>query len=96
MTQETSPQEIALHACTCQQDRGISSLPAEGQQVRVTLQKEMQMWEGNKRIVMPVGTIYEGVAAAVEAEGFFDVVGNADQRRKFFINDSSIKVEVVA
>lgn len=86
-------EEPMLHQCTCQTGRGISGLPAEGEKVRVTLLKDVQSWKGKDRITIPKDTVYEGVAMAIESEGFFDVVKGDDERMKFYIHDSSIKVE---
>jgi len=78
------------------QDRRSGSLPEEGQQIRVTLTKDLQIWEGNKRVVVPSGTTYEGTAAGVDTtEGFFDLVNGGDVPKKFYVNDSTILVEIV-
>jgi hypothetical protein len=94
MAQENIQEQI-LHECTCQADRGHAPLPQEGQQVRVELLKDMQSWEGNKRVTIPAGTTYEGKTTAADPEGFFDITDQAGQSRKFYVHDSSITVQIV-
>lgn len=88
--------EQRLDECTCQQARGSTILPIEGNYVRVTLSKDTQFWEGNERITIPAGTIYEGTAMAVDAEGFFDLVDAENKRNKFYLYDSSLQIEVIS
>lgn len=86
-------QEPVLHECTCQTERGQSYLPKDGERVRVCLTKKMEIWQGNKRIALPEGTMFEGTTQNSEPEGFFDVVDDAGKEIKFYIHDSSIQVE---
>ncbi len=88
-------QNCNVPGCTCQLERGGSVLPQEGQRIRVTLQKNLQIWQGSQQVVIPAGTIYEGHAADIDAEGFFDLVDDTDQRMKFYIYDSSLQVETL-
>ncbi len=90
MAQEEIP---VMNVCTCQQERGTAPLPAEGQQVRITLLKDWQSWEGNTRVVIPAGTSYEGTVSAIDTEGFFDMVDAAEKPMHFYIYDSTIQVE---
>jgi hypothetical protein len=88
--------EQNLHACTCQLGRGASAIPKEGERVRVALLKDLQSWQGNKRITIPAGTTYEGTASRVDDEGFFDIVDDKGQCAKFYIHDSSFQVAVIS
>jgi hypothetical protein len=82
---------MAEHLCTCL--TGRDKLPEEGQRLRITLVKDMQLWQGTKRSIVPAGTAYEGVAAEIDPEGFFDLVDDEGEHRKFYVNDSSIQIE---
>jgi hypothetical protein len=77
-------------------DQEGPKLPKAGERVRVTLRRDIESWEGKERVVIPAGTSYEGVAAHIETEGFFDVMGDGGQQKKFYIFDSSIQVEVLS
>lgn len=90
-------QEIpVINTCACQQERGSALLPAEGQHVRVTFQKDFHTWEGNKQVVIRAGTMYEGTATDIDPEGFFDVIDDEENRIQFFIYDSTIQLEIMS
>jgi hypothetical protein len=83
-------------ACACQLKQLELQLPADGAPVRVTLGKDLHLWQGSRQVVIPAGTVYEGVAANIDPEGFFDVVAADGQRTRIYRYDSAIQVDVLA
>ncbi|MCG8347737.1 MAG: hypothetical protein MI924_08155 [Chloroflexales bacterium] len=78
--------------CSCHQ--GLSpKLPVQGQQVRVTLLKDIVVWEGDQRVVTPAGTSYEGNVTQIDPEGFFDLTDESGFCKGFYAFDTTIKIE---
>jgi hypothetical protein len=73
-----------------------ATFPPEGDYVRVTLRRDQQSWQGARLVTIPAGTIYEGTAADVDTEGFFTLVDTANERRKFYLTDSALHIQVIA
>jgi hypothetical protein len=68
-----------------------------GQRMRVTLLKGVWGWAGNERtLVNPPGTVYEGIAGAVDAETFFDLQLEDGSLARFSTYDSGITVESIS
>ena len=66
------------------------------QRVRVTLLKAVWGWAGNERIVVSAaGTVYEGVAGAVDADTYFPLSLDDGTTMRFSIYDSGIAVEIL-
>jgi hypothetical protein len=78
--------------CSCHQ--GLSpKLPVQGQYIRVTLLKEIIVWEGDQRVVTPAGTSYAGIVTQIDPEGFFDLTDESGLGKGFYAFDTTIKIE---
>ncbi len=78
--------------CACTLKLNLKS-PRIGQRVRVTMLKEIVSWDGPRRVVIAAGTVYEGVVVGVDHEGFFDMLTDVGQRKGYYIEDATIRVE---
>jgi hypothetical protein len=64
--------------------------------VRVTLRRDQESWQNSQRIVIPAGTVYEGVAANVDGDGFFELVCADGRAIPLYLNDSALQMEVTS
>ncbi|MFP4437115.1 MAG: hypothetical protein ACLFVO_07695 [Chloroflexaceae bacterium] len=80
--------------CSCSQGTE-AALPEKGQRVRVILLKDVDSWEGKTRTVTPAGTVYEGLVAEIDADGFFDIVTDAGQEKGFYAKDSTLFIDIL-
>lgn len=79
--------------CSCSQGT-TCALPEKGQTVRVTLLKDVDGWQGKGRVLTPAGTMYTGVVADIDSEGFFDIATESGETRGFYAKDKTLKIEV--
>jgi hypothetical protein len=72
------------------------TFPAEGDRLRVTLRRDQESWQDDRRIVVPAGTVYQGVAANVDNDGFFELVSAEGETIPLYLNDSALLIEVTS
>jgi hypothetical protein len=72
------------------------TFPAEGDRLRVTLRRDQESWQNDRRIVIPAGTVYQGVAANVDTDGFFELVSAEGNVIPLYLNDSALLIEVTS
>jgi hypothetical protein len=72
------------------------TFPAEGDRLRVTLRRDQESWQNDQRVVIPAGTIYQGVAANVDNDGFFELISAEGEVIPLYLNDSALQIEVTA
>jgi hypothetical protein len=72
------------------------TFPAEGDRLRVTLRRDQESWQNDRRVVLPAGTVYQGVAANVDTDGFFELVSAEGDVIPLYLNDSALQIEVTS
>jgi hypothetical protein len=72
------------------------TFPAEGDRLRVTLRRDQESWQHDRRVVIPAGTVYQGVAANVDNDGFFELMSAEGEVIPLYLNDSALQIEVTA
>lgn len=80
--------------CSCSQVV-TAAIPQKGQRVRVILLKDVDSWEGQTRTVTPAGTVYEGLVAEIDTEGFFDIVTDAGLTKGFYTKDATLYIDIL-
>lgn len=86
---------IPTLACA-QPSAAAPALPQPEQQVRVTLLKDFHQWQGNLQRVIPAGVVYVGSVAAVDGDGFFDLITESGEVVQLYAYDPILRVELVA
>jgi hypothetical protein len=75
--------------------RRSRALPREGQRVRITVDKEVELWQGSSRVRFYEGDVYEGTVAAVGEDGLLELHVDDGRQLQIHARDVSFVIDPV-
>ncbi|NNJ11286.1 hypothetical protein EKD04_013170 [Chloroflexales bacterium ZM16-3] len=73
--------------------RGARALPAAGQRLRVAMRSQIELWQGNQRVMYYAGDAYEGTVAAVDDDGLLDLLTDDGEQMRIYAHDPAFELE---
>lgn len=74
---------------------GARSLPREGQRVRLTMLRDLELWQGSRRICYTEGEVYTGYVAAISDEGLLDLITDDGRQLRIYARDEALTIELI-
>ncbi|NTU80962.1 MAG: hypothetical protein HGA45_16540 [Chloroflexales bacterium] len=75
--------------------RGAKALPQAGQKVLVTVRKDVELWQGSRRVRYCEGESYEGTVADVADDDLIDLYIAGGEQMRIHARDVSFEIEAL-